>query len=366
MAATVRVNFALLLVSCLSGCQPSADPVRETPVTARAAPPAAATVGEPQYWWTSRRACLEALERDPPLRDPSRVRVVTWNVRYFPDGAHGAGRLHGGVDVAWLACAITRLDPDVLAVQEFKAGERLQPALSQLLHALALSTGSPWKFEGARCGDAGDSHVGVLWNTSRAQLNKVRELPELLLGRRCDDNLQPLLAAHFSFPSRLDFHLGVLHLVAGDRHFGASLREKQRRNLAPLVRALRRDGRDRDLVLAGDWNSSGCSAGCDQELSASDERRWLRRTLRRELGLKLVLPSIGCSDYYQGEPGLVDHFAVSSGLALPEEAVARVDGFCVEARCQAAQSESEAFRRLSDHCPVVLDIPARGGPRQFR
>ncbi len=348
---------ALLLSTCALGCGSKPEPVRESAFAAPLATQTSAPVDEPQAWWTSRSACLESLESKPPLPGPERVRLATWNVRYFPDGAHGEQQLHGGADVAWLACAIARLDPDVLAVQEFKAGERLQPALDELLQRLAVHTGSQWKFESAGCGESGDSHVGLLWNTSRATLRKTRMLPQTLLGRRCDDNVQPLLTGHFRFRSDLDFHVGVLHFVPGDREWGAALREKQRRALGSLAREVRKGSGDQDLVLTGDWNSSGCSAGCAELLSASDERRWLERTLRHQAGLTLVPPNLGCSDYYLGQPGLVDHFAVSASLRLPEGTVASVDGFCVEAACQKNQGESAAYRRLSDHCPLLLDIP---------
>src|SRR5690606_24802655 len=72
--------------------------------------------------WSSREACLAALE-GAPSRDPARARLASWNLRWFPDGSSG-GSSDTPTDVEWAACVLATPRADVVALQEIVLSER--------------------------------------------------------------------------------------------------------------------------------------------------------------------------------------------------------------------------------------------------
>ena len=69
-----------------------------------------------------------------------------------------------------------------------------------------------------------------------------------------------------------------------------------------------------------------------------------------------------CSEYYRGEGGLLDHFAVTRGMReVGPEARAHVEGYCAEVACARLPERHmpRAYEELSDHCPIVLEIADR-------
>ena len=74
----------------------------------------------------------------------------------------------------------------------------------------------------------------------------------------------------------------------------------------------------------------------------------------------MPLPAeLACSHYYRGDPSALDHLVVTQGMdELPAGARVEVHGPCAALGCQRiARSESlQAFARLSDHCPLVIEL----------
>jgi hypothetical protein len=82
-------------------------------------------------------------------------------------------------------------------------------------------------------------------------------------------------------------------------------------------------------------------------------------------GLRPAPPDARCSGYYVAEPGrlartLLDHFFPAAAMR-EAGAVARVSGFCASLGCPDSLrgSPPAAWERLSDHCPVLLDLEDR-------
>jgi endonuclease/exonuclease/phosphatase family metal-dependent hydrolase len=313
-------------------------------------------------WWVSPEDCRRALEARPPRRKQGRARIGTWNIRWFPDAEAGDERERKGTNVEWLACGIAQLDVDVLAVQEFKDYPEAKQASEQLTIALDRHTGGRWKLELEKCGKPEAGHVGLLWNTARVKARDFWESNELLVGKPCDLDWRPGLAGYFEFPGGFDAHIVALHAVAGESRERMEARQSAFRSFGQLQRAAFRRHADADLILVGDFNTSGCD-DCEPKRSSGWEVEQLRELLQRtKPALRLVPPTVACSEYHGNEPYLLDHFAVSSTTReLAADARAVVDGYCVESKCSSDydQDQRDIYDDISDHCPLVLELTDR-------
>jgi predicted extracellular nuclease len=116
---------------------------------------------------------------------------------------------------------------------------------------------------------------------------------------------------------------------------------------------------DADMVVAGDFNTMGCSK-CSPKSTAKEELVRVESQLASAgVPFALVVPELSCSEYYSGHAGLLDHFVVSRGTReLPRGARTVTSGYCGRAECAGLPSRRmpAAYERLSDHCPLVLDL----------
>ena len=65
------------------------------------------------------------------------------------------------------------------------------------------------------------------------------------------------------------------------------------------------------------------------------------------------------TEYFEGKAGTLDHLMASTGMQ-EVAASARVTGYCALAACaNITGAMPAAAERLSDHCPVVVDIQGR-------
>jgi endonuclease/exonuclease/phosphatase family metal-dependent hydrolase len=304
---------------------------------------------------------LDAGARAP--RRPGAARIATWNLRWFPDGRPGNGASgEPGTDLAWLACALAWLDVDVVAVQEIKAHARARERTQELLASLDARTAGSWRSRIDDCPNAAGQHVGLLWNEKRVTASVWTTLASLNPhGEGCKDQLRPGLAARFRFGSGLDVIIVSLHLKSGRERRSYELR---RRSLAGLNSALREleaaGGDERDVLLAGDLNTMGCP-DCSPPISGADEIATLETEVR-SVGLRVVRPTPGCSEYFDGRAALLDHFVAGTRMAeLPAQATSFVSGVCSETSCGglSRRATPAAYTALSDHCPVVVDLDGR-------
>jgi len=251
---------------------------------------------------------------------------------------------------------------DVLAVQEFRRSDAARAKTSELLRRLDTSTGGRWQARFDSCPGKGAQHVGFLFDSSRVSAQHWQDLASLNpAGAGCAGHLRPGLGAYFRFPGGLDAHVVNVHLKSGPKKRGYDMR---RRSVAGLVAAYReRQGvsPDADLIVVGDYNTMGCgdcspAVGPGDELVALDaELAALSPVMRR------VEAKPRCSEYYRGTPTLLDHFVVTASTTeVPSNAVVSVSGYCEVLGCAAsAASMPHAYRALSDHCPLLLDVNDR-------
>jgi predicted extracellular nuclease len=118
--------------------------------------------------------------------------------------------------------------------------------------------------------------------------------------------------------------------------------------VAPLLK------RDRDVVILGDFNTMGAG---DQH-SQKSELKYLRRFVAKEKPGFTDLPvQLQCSHYFRGRGGQLDHIVVAKEMKEVAVTSIKVTGYCALAGCQRIRGDYPlAYRRLSDHCPVVVEI----------
>ncbi len=362
------LKYGVIALLLFTGCaERSREPVGAAPTApatvAQAAPRSSSAPEAPvkpgethaREVWESPRGCEAALRRGARLpRATDVVRVGTWNVRWFPDGKPGK-RPADGTDVPWLACAVTWLDLDALAVQEFKATASARARVDELLAILKKGTGASWKLRLDDCSNAAGQHVGVLWRTDRLNAGKIQVVSELNPhGQACKDQLRPGLAVYLAHPGGIDFTLVSLHAKSGTKRRDYSLRQRVAGRIRSLWSQLAAESGDLDVVLAGDFNTMGCR-GCSPSVTPGDEIAALDRAVS-PLGRRVVARP-ACTHAYRRSAGNLDHLVVRLDPAeLAPTTMARATGYCASNSCRFDGPRPAARQRLSDHCPVVLDL----------
>lgn len=278
-------------------------------------------------------------------------------MRWYPDGRPGKKASQPGTDLGWLACAIATLDVDVLALQEIKTLPRAERSTAELLTELGRLTGGTWRAAFDDCPQKATQHVGFLWNETRVRMTDLRTVPELNPhGEPCKDALRPGFAglAHFADGTRA--HLVSVHFKSGGERRSLELRNVSLANLGQVAATLRAKEPTAPVVFAGDFNTMGC-ARCSPKLAADEELRQATDRVARD-GLRWIPTDPPCSEYYRDTAHLLDGFVVTTGLAERLRAPARSSGLCGEWSCRPLPGarHADAFERLSDHCPVVLEL----------
>lgn len=360
--------LALLLVlgiSCGRGAEEPADSGR---LPAPDAAPLDAS--DAARVWASPGGCAAALADGERLAlEPGRLRLATWNLRWFPRGCPPDRECPGlATDVDWLACSVAWMQADVLAVQEVLKSAAGRGGLEQLTRSLDERTRGRWHSDVQACGGDGAQAVGFLWNAARVTLDDHADLWELNGDRRsgpgdaCVARLRPGRHARLRSPGGLDASLLVVHLDSGR---GALDWERRRRALGRLADTRLAGQRildvEPDVVALGDFNSMG--RGDAPEVDQDEEISLLQGELAG--AFRHARPDAACTGYYPARPGLhartlLDHQFPSASMA-EASATAVVSGFCAVLGCPASirGDMPEAFQRLSDHCPVLLDLEDR-------
>lgn len=67
-----------------------------------------------------------------------------------------------------------------------------------------------------------------------------------------------------------------------------------------------------------------------------------------------------CSHYHRGKPTSVDHFLITSrSTELPAARAVSTHGYCGALACRPAKPLPAAYDKLSDHCPIVVELDMR-------
>lgn len=286
---------------------------------------------------------------------PGGPRIASWNVRWFPDGSSRGPGDHA-TDVPHLACVIASLDVDAIALQEIMLHERGVRAIERLVSALDQRTGGRWRARFDGCPRDGRLHVGWLVNEARVRVEGVTQLDALNPVGGCRHRLRPGLAMYLRFANGPDLHAIVLHLDSGVEDRDYRNRGQSLVALEGAIAMLR--PRDDDVLVIGDLNTMGRRAPA---VSAQDELAVRDATLAGLTpALRRVESDVPCTAYYRRRGSLLDHALVSVAMVeLPRSRVVEVTGACERYRCRLPRgAHPPSLERLSDHCPIVLQLDA--------
>ena len=295
-------------------------------------------------------AGVESESVPPPAED--HFRVVTWNIRFFPEPS---------TDVDRTAEVLADLNADLIAVQEIADSRALASMLDQVNSRFARQAresgqGSSrrYDYELAESGGHGGQFVGYVYDENAVELSDVKTLTSLQMT----PDLRPGLFARVkSKRGGLDFQVIVMHTDSGTRDRDYQNRVRFLDSLG--VELVERRAADADVIVLGDLNTMGRLAedglarvGWDEEVANLDRRAG-------EMGLSRLPNSPSCTEYYRGRGSFLDHILVSTAMTeAPTGSVARVFGYCAEADCQPIDQENMPYDyvHVSDHCPVVIDL----------
>ncbi len=327
---------------------------------------ATTSMGGEKAVWSSRDQCKKVIKQGSRMGSSSSsiLRLASWNIRWFPIGQppDQQGDIGEATDLSWLTCTIIWMQPDILSIQESLATPEATKAWKTLITSLNEKTGATWKWYRQPCGRPGDHHIGILWNDTRVSLSQFESLWQFNAKAEsahnpCTFGLRPGQYAHVKSrqDNGVDFHLIAVHLKSGPTVFAVEARQKALNRIDQTVKPLLDS--DRDVVILGDFNTMG--AGDRQ--SQKSELKYIRRMVAKEKpGFQDLSLTPQCSHYFRGHGGWLDHVLVAKEMKEVTVTSARVTGYCALAGCQRIKGDYPlAYRRLSDHCPVVVDIENR-------
>ena len=295
---------------------------------------------------------------------PDTLRVGTWNIRWFPYGSPPDRPDHtvAPTDLEWLTCTLVWMQTDLLVVQESLTTAEARAAWDRVLTSLEQRTGDSWQWSFQSCGRPDGHHVGVLWNASRVTLSAMQSLWRLnskatSAQNPCAGGLRPGHYTHVQSTHQpgADFHVIGLHLKSGPTVSAVGERHAALNRIDTAVARFLEE--DRDVMILGDLNTMGAG----EHHSQRSELKYLRRMVAKESpGFVDLLPEPRCSHYFRGRGDWLDHVLVAKDMAEMRTRSARVTGYCAVAGCRRIKGEyPPAYRRLSDHCPVIVEIDNR-------
>ncbi len=312
--------------------------------------------------WSSPSQCIEVLESDLtlPKDDENAIRLGTWNIRWFPKGCSPNGTCPDqSTDLSWLACSIAWMDVDVLALQEILDSDEAQFNMALMLEELEGLTDSEWGVDLHECGPPNSQKVGFIWNEDRVSLKDFTDVWEMngaseIGSSPCSSNLRPgrYAKVESAMSDGVDFQVVSVHFDSGinDRDFN------NRRSASEQLDDIRVGGDllselDEDVVILGDFNTMGKG-----DVSAAEEIDLFTAEITPDFRKTEMVPA--CTEYFNQEAGLLDYIIVSTFMK-EADFLGRVSGYCAVEHCDSIPREipmPEAYKRLSDHCPVLLDI----------
>ncbi len=301
---------------------------------------------------------VTAADLPPPAR-PGNLRIAAWNIRNFPYDDRpqypdlGFSRR---TNVCDLKRVLAGLDADVLGLEEIRTPRRFERVLASVqgrrrYRAVFTAGGGRW-----------GQHVGIAWDRNRLRL---AARPVEIGAVALDGSLRPALAVYLrsSRPEGADFTVVEVHLRAGPRGFDQRL--VQYRRLASWVRAWVAKIGDEDVVVQGDFNTTGPPGGTMDEEVATVDR------ILGGAGLRRVVNARGCSEYWEGPgppdgiqvPGLLDRVYVRGFEELDAGIALESWLHCARMECRPLVSrpgaEDGTFWDVSDHCPLTFEIHDR-------
>jgi endonuclease/exonuclease/phosphatase family metal-dependent hydrolase len=284
------------------------------------------------------------------------LRIASWNVRNFPLDERpqefdlGYSRR---TNICDFEAAVSGLNADLFGLQEVNDVRRFGPILERACGARPMQV--RYSAGGGRFGQ----HLAIAWDDSVFEL--VGD-PVDIVGLVLNPGMRPAFAGYLRSrrAGGIDFTVVVVHLESGPKKFGQ--RRRQNRALASWIEGWVEEIDDPDLVVLGDFNTTGSPrGGVEGELQSVD-------AILGRVGLERLQNPLGCTSYWEGPgdrdgvqvPSLVDHVFVR-GFG-PETVTAPLEAWLHCSRWQCGElisrpgEEDGTFWDVSDHCPLTFEI----------
>lgn len=338
-------------------------PIPSTPSLSKIPDHSSTTVGGEEAAWASEEQCEAILKRGSRMahESPSLLRVATWNVRWFPVGKspEQSEDFAEPTNLNWLTCAIRWMQVDILAIQEILATPEATQALETLTGNLTAQTGNTWRWYRQPCGHLDDHHVGLLWNDTRVSLTNFNSLWQFNSkaengSNPCTYGLRPgqYVRVQSRTTNGVDFHLIALHLKSGPTVFDVEERHKALNRIDQAVEPFLKQ--DQDVVILGDFNTMGAGDWHSRDYEIKNLRRHLEK---ENPGFRDLEPKPQCSHYFRGRGGWLDHILVPHDMKEISVTSTTATGYCAVSGCARIRGDYPlAYRQLSDHCPVIIEI----------
>jgi hypothetical protein len=293
-------------------------------------------------------------------RERGEAKIAEWNVRWFPDGIPGSSvSSTESTNVAWLACAVAWMNIDAIALVEVKSKPRSSTAMDALVTQLTELVGERYRYSIDECPDGNGLHLAWVWNEKRVTLSGLRMYSAINpYGESCAKQLRPGYGAQMKFPGGLDLSAIAVHFKSGTLPQDLELRRRSVIGLGEVVTQVVHETTDSDLLVLGDMNSMGCES-CEGISRGSAELQKVDTALAGfHVPMRRVPSRLGCSHYYDQQPGLLDHFFVTKDFREVSRVVkSETFGYCATLACEPyTGSDPIAVNQLSDHCPIVLTL----------
>jgi endonuclease/exonuclease/phosphatase family metal-dependent hydrolase len=306
-------------------------------------------------------ACEASLTAHPRAAQRA-PRVGSWNVRWFPLGTKDGSNPERVTDVPWLACTIASMDVDVLAVQEFLTTPQGRTATQDLTARLDKYTKGNWKAVFDDCPGSDRQHVGFLYDEKRVTVTHPKPVAALNPGKdSCDKSLRPGYGMYAKFKNGPDLNLVSVHFDSGTTQRDIENRKVSIGNLAGAAKELGDADHDPDLIVLGDFNTMGCK-DCNPSVDGKGEVSALDDALD-PIGLRRVhMPkNRECTEYEKKgmAQSQIDLVVASTQMEeVAKDAHVELSGVCKDFGCKPPYKAEYplALDKLSDHCPVILEL----------
>ncbi len=306
--------------------------------------------------WKDFSSCDSLVKLQKKLSKPEKtIRLATWNIRFFPQGNLYGNDPDKFTDQPWLACALAWLDADIIAVQEILNTPEANSALDNILDGLFGYNGGDWKVDLQECGSASSQHVGFIYNADKVTLSDTKDMWEFNgkasnNSKPCEGRLRPGRYGYVKSKAQngFDFHLISVHTDSGKKTSDYTNRMTVVNRIGTVSQTL--SSIDHDVVVIGDFNTMGVNNS-----SSSEELEEFKNKVS-DLGFTDIQIKPECTEYYSGHGGWLDHVIVTKNTEELTTPNAIVQGYCNIADCERLSDMPAAYKKLSDHCPVIIDF----------
>jgi hypothetical protein len=142
-------------------------------------------------------------------------------------------------------------------------------------------------------------------------------------------------------------------MIAGGGSDKIERRKKQWRDAHAIAKELGAEKGGGAVAILGDTNSTGFLD------DRGGERTFILEEAEKN-GLEVTTRKLDCSEYWgpiEGKlrPSLLDHVVATPSMG--RRGSVRLHGYCEKLSCAPTPTRPSDYDKVSDHCPVTLDLP---------